>query len=75
MVAQTGTFHGVAIAADTGTIALADQLVHLRERIELGEQDIAKATGADAQTVSAWLSRQAAPAGPSPFRLSELITV
>lgn len=62
-------------ANSTSTIALADQLIHLRERVPLSPQDIAAATGADEQTVSAWLARQAAPSGASAARLSELIAV
>lgn len=65
----------VATAANTGTIALADQLIHLRERMPLGEADVAVATGADADTVAAWLERRAAPNGRQAVRLSELIAV
>lgn len=60
-------------ARDIGTIALADQLNHLRERVALSEQDVAAATGADEKTVAAWLARRAAPAGAEAARLSELI--
>jgi hypothetical protein len=61
-------------AADVGMIALADQLRFLRERVPLSERDVAVATGASAQTVSAWLDRREAPAGEQAARLSELIT-
>jgi len=60
-------------AHSTATIALADQLIHLRERVPLSPQDIAAATGADEQTVSTWLARQAAPSGAPAARLTELI--
>jgi hypothetical protein len=62
-------------AASIGTIALADQLNRLRERVPLSEPDVARATGADLQTVRAWLAREAAPMGASANRLTELIAV
>jgi hypothetical protein len=62
-------------ANSTATIALADQLIHLRERVPLLPQDIAAATRADEKTVSAWLARQAAPSAAPAARLSELIAV
>jgi hypothetical protein len=58
-----------------GTIALADQLNRLRERVPLSEQDVARATGADLATVQAWLGREAAPMGAHANRLTELIAV
>ena len=64
-----------AATTDTGTIALADQLNHLRARVPLSGEDIAAATGGDAATVTAWLERRAAPAGEQAARLSELIAV
>ncbi len=69
----TATFDRVATASQTGTIALADQLIYLRERVPLAEADIAEVTGADAKTVAAWLDRRVAPAGQHAVRLSELI--
>ncbi len=57
------------------TIALADQLDHLRARVPLSERDIARATGADEATVRNWIDRKAAPAGDEANRLSELIAV
>jgi DNA-binding transcriptional regulator YiaG len=72
-VPTTATFDRVATVSQTGTIALADQLIHLRERVPLAEADIAEVTGADAETVAAWLDRQVAPAGQHAVRLSELI--
>ncbi len=73
IVFPTATFDLVATAAHSGTIALADQLIHLRERVPLAEVDIAEVTGADAATVAAWLERRVAPAGQHAVRLSELI--
>ena len=46
-----------------GTIAIADQLQHLRQRVPLSEGDVARATGADERTVRTWLERTAAPEG------------
>jgi cyanate lyase len=64
----------VATAANsTGTIALADQLIHVCERVPLSVQDIAAATGADELTVEAWLARRTAPSGKHAARLNELI--
>jgi DNA-binding transcriptional regulator YiaG len=63
----------MATATTTGTIALADQLRFLRERVPISERDVIAATGADEATVAAWLSRRAAPAGEQAARLSELI--
>ena len=60
-------------ATDIGTIALADQLKHLRERVPLSEHDVAAATGADEVTVSGWLERSIVPTGQPAMRLSELI--
>ena len=56
-----------------GTIALADQLIHLRERVPLSEHDVAAVTGADERTVTAWLKRDVAPSGLQAARLSELV--
>jgi hypothetical protein len=39
---MTATMH-----TNIGTIALADQLNRLRERVPLSKQDVARATGAD----------------------------
>lgn len=63
----------MATAASTGTIALADQLRFVRERVPISERDVMAATGADEATVAAWLARRAAPAGQQAARLSELI--
>ena len=60
-------------AKDIGTIALADQLNHLRERVRLSEHDIAAATGADQVTVRGWLVRSIVPTENPAMRLSELI--
>lgn len=75
MPSPGATLTGVATAPNTdmATIALADQLRFLCERVPLSQRDVAAATGADAKTVAAWLERRAAPAGEQAARLSELI--
>ena len=57
------------------TLALADRLIRLRERVALSETDIRRATGADRRTVRAWLARGEAPAGMQAARPCELIAV
>ena len=73
--ARADTVASVASTAPSsiGTIALADQLRFLRERVPLSEADVRAATGAAKETVLAWLERRAAPAGEEAARLSELI--
>lgn len=61
--------------ASSGTIAFADQLIRLRERVPLSETDIRRATGAKPRTLRAWLARQEAPAGTQADRLCELIAI
>jgi hypothetical protein len=62
-------------ATTVGTIALADQLNHLRERVLLTESDIARATGAEPIWVRVWLAREQAPTGTCANRLTELMAV
>lgn len=62
-------------ATSIGTIALADQLNHLRARVPLSEQDVARATGAHEATVRQWMERKAAPMGAQANRLAEVIAV
>lgn len=62
-------------AKTIGTIAIADQLRHLRYRVPVSERDIARATGADEETVRDWLARKAPPAGVQANRLLETIAV
>jgi DNA-binding transcriptional regulator YiaG len=75
MTTIAGTVIPVATTAanSTATIALADQLIHLRERVPLPVSDVAAGTGADQDTVQAWLARRAAPSGVPAARLTELI--
>lgn len=60
-------------ANSAGTIALADQLIHLLERVPLTVEDVAAVTGADERTVTSWLERRSAPAGDAALRVNELI--
>jgi DNA-binding transcriptional regulator YiaG len=62
-------------AANMGTIALADQLNRLRERVPLSVLEVARATGADETTVREWFDRKTAPIGASASRLAELIAL
>ena len=55
------------------TIALADLLIALRERVPMSEAQIARATRADRATVAAWLERREAPDGLHAERLAELV--
>ena len=48
------------------TMALADILIALRERVPMSEVQIARATGADWATVAAWFERRRFPAGCTP---------
>jgi hypothetical protein len=73
--AATLTTMAIRAATTIGTIALADQLNHLRERVPLTESDIARATGAEPSRVRAWLAREEPPAGGDANRLTELMAV
>lgn len=68
-------FMATSAVTSIGTIALADQLNHLRARVPLSEQDVARATGAEQATVRQWIERKAAPMGVEANRLAELIAV
>ena len=71
--AGSGTLTVMTATAFDPTIALADLLIALRERVPLSEGQIAHGTGADAQTVRAWLERREAPGGVPAQRLTELV--
>jgi len=64
----------VTATAESSTLALADLLIGLRERVPLTEAQIARATGAEEQTVAAWLERRATPSGVQANRVVELTT-
>lgn len=59
--------------SDAGTIALADQLRRVSDRVGLSAHDVAAATGVDEATATDWLARRSAPAGTHAARLSELL--
>ena len=74
-VGATLPFMATSTATSIGTIALADQLNHVRARVPLSERDVARATGAEQATVRRWIERKAAPMGVDANRLAELIAV
>ncbi|MGI8557477.1 MAG: hypothetical protein ACR2ND_04060 [Solirubrobacteraceae bacterium] len=55
------------------TMAPADLLIGLLERVPMGEAQIARATQAKPATVRAWLRRREAPTGLEAQRLTELV--
>jgi hypothetical protein len=57
----------------TATMATADLLLGLLDRVPMSEAQIARATLADPATIQAWLRRQQAPAGLEAQRLTELV--
>lgn len=60
------------MAAEARSMAPADLLIGLRERVPLSAAQIARATGADEQRVHAWLKRRDAPSGVHARRAIEL---
>jgi hypothetical protein len=58
-----------------GTIALADQLKHVRARVPLSDADVTRATGAETAVVHQWIDRAAPPMGVFANRLVELMAV
>ena len=55
------------------TMAPADLLIGLLERVPMSEAQIARATQAEPETIQAWLRRREAPAGLEAQRLIELV--
>ena len=55
------------------TMAPADLLIGLLDRVPMSEAQIARATLADPATIQAWLRRREAPAGLEAQRLTELV--
>src|SRR5437763_7661222 len=55
------------------TIAPADLLIGLLERVPMSEAQIARATQAGPETIQAWLRRRESPAGLEAQRLIELV--
>lgn len=60
-------------AASPPTMALADLLIGLHERVPLSRAQIARGTGANEETARAWLERREAPSGIPGQRLIELV--
>jgi hypothetical protein len=69
------TLDAVVTAANIGTIALADQLNHLRARVPLSDADVARPTGADPSVARQWIERTEPPIGVLANRLAELMSV
>jgi DNA-binding transcriptional regulator YiaG len=63
----------MAATAASTTMASADLLIALRERVPLSEAQVARGTGAGEQQVRAWLERREAPGGAHGQRLTELV--
>ena len=59
--------------ASPPTMAPADLLIGLLERVPMSEAQIARATQAEPETIQAWLRRREAPAGLEAQRLIELV--
>ena len=57
------------------TMAPADLLIGLRERVPLSEAQVARGTGAETETVRAWLERREAPGAVHGQRLTELVAM
>ena len=55
------------------TMAPADLLIRLLDRVPLSEAQIARATLADPATIQAWLRRRETPAGLEARRVIELV--
>ncbi|MGH3610986.1 MAG: hypothetical protein ACRDRD_23295, partial [Pseudonocardiaceae bacterium] len=55
------------------TMAPADLLIGLLERVPMSKAQIARATQADPATIRLWLRRREAPAGLEAQRLTELV--
>jgi hypothetical protein len=71
--ASGGTLTVMTATASAPTMAVADLLIGVRERVPLSEAQIARGTGASAERVRAWLERREAPAGVQAQRLTELV--
>jgi DNA-binding transcriptional regulator YiaG len=63
----------MAATASVPTMAPADLLIGLRERVPLSEAQVARGTGAETERVRAWLERREAPHAVHRQRLTELV--
>lgn len=75
MAPPGATLTTMAATASAPTMAPADLLIALCERVPLSEAQIARGTGADEQRVRAWLERREAPEGVHGQRLTELVAL
>ena len=66
--------HGGTVG-DGMASAYADQAIQLREFASVSEHDLAAVTGAEPDTVRAWLDGVAAPTGSQADRLVELAVI
>jgi DNA-binding transcriptional regulator YiaG len=71
-LSPSDTLDVMTATASNPTMALADLLIGLRERVPLSEARIARATGVDEPTVGAWLERRVAPTGVQAQRVAEV---
>jgi len=69
----SGTLMVMTATASALTMAPADLLIGLRERVPLSEAQVARGTGAETETVRAWLERREAPGAVHGQRLTELV--
>lgn len=75
---MAGTVVSMASTTSTdvpGAISLVDQLLDLRKRVAITQQDIMEATGASLGEVNAWLKREGGPVGEEAKLLGDLVTV
>ena len=70
---MSGTLMVMTATASVPTMAPADLLIGLRERVPLSEAQVARGTGAETETVRAWLERREAPGAVHGQRLTELV--
>jgi hypothetical protein len=69
----SGTLIVMAATASALTMAPADLLIGLREPVPFSEAQVARGTGAETETVRAWLERREAPGAVHGQRLTELV--
>ena len=70
---MSDTLTVMAATASALTMAPADLLIGLREPVPFSEAQVARGTGAETETVRAWLERREAPGAVHGQRLTELV--
>jgi DNA-binding transcriptional regulator YiaG len=73
MAPPGATLITMTATASAPTMAPADLVIGLRERVRLSETQIARGTGTDENTVRGWLERREPPDGVRGQRLTELV--